>query len=137
MIYAFALAVIVPLAFWGIDVLIKILGNISIDDAGSDLCLFAITFNATTLFQTATSSILLTPQPSYEYIQYFIPLFSILLITSIFFYLFSLIIISRSRRQNYPAFILILRQLSWKETLTVIFGFISSSTGIGMYVYYT
>jgi hypothetical protein len=96
-------AIAVPILFWMLDTLIKVLGSFSVEDVGCDLCLIGITFNATTLLNSRFSQVAL-----------------LALAASFVFYVFSLAVVSPSRRNTWPKAIAWFRSL--RNRANVIIG---------------
>lgn len=119
MIIALALGVFIPVLFWFFDFIIKLLGNISTDDIGADLCLFAISFNFSTLFVSFVGTSLNIVSQGYVAVAL------IALLISLIIYIFILLIITPRRSKKYPAVIQSLRNSSNKKTITVVIGFVT------------
>lgn len=134
MIVALALAIFIPLAFWLLDVLIKVLGAFKTDDVGSDLCLFGVSFNGSTLLTSAMSSSWAGASVSEDLTRFLSALTAGSLIVSLLMYVFSMILISPSRRRTFPRAISWLRSRSWVVSFTVFLGFITIAIEIGLYV---
>ncbi|HEX8131065.1 MAG TPA: hypothetical protein VF527_18335 [Pyrinomonadaceae bacterium] len=125
------LAIIIPLAFWLFDILAKVLGALSTEDVGADLCLVGISFNATTLLTSLFYSGSLTEADA----KRLTAIYSATLIVSLVLYIFSLILIAPTGR-SYPALFQWLRGKSWKVALTVVLGFIALSVEVAIFVNY-
>jgi hypothetical protein len=120
------LAVLIPLAFWLFDIFAKILGALSTEDVGADLCLVGVSFNGTTLLATLFNSGILTGDDA----KRLTVIYTTTLVVSLILYVFSLILIAPASGRPYPALIAWLRGRSWKVTLTVVLGFIALSIEI-------
>ena len=125
-------AVFVPLSFWLFDTLVKLLGSVSIEDVGADLCLFSVSFNATTLLGALAQAAAQRPPAAREEIA---ALASVALVTSLLLYVLSVLIIAPAGSQPLPKILMWLKSLSWKISLTVAFGFISTGVEVGVYVW--
>jgi|SRR5215213_3001802 len=134
MIVALTLGIFIPLAFWLFDTLVKVLGSISTDDIGADLCLFGVSFNVTTLLISSISSELRTGNGNENSVKQLVAIASLALMISLIFYVFSLLLIAPSRRKSYPNFIRSLRANPNKVTITVIIGFAMVLTQTIIYV---
>jgi hypothetical protein len=117
MILALTLGIVIPLLFWLFDTLVKVYGSISIDDIGADLCLFAISFNVTTIFISSVGSSLGAGREGYATVA------ALALIVSLIFYIFTLSIIAPGRRKKFPNIIRVLRNNPNKVAITVGIGF--------------
>lgn len=134
MIVAITLAIFIPLAFWLFDFFIKVLGAFKTDDVGADLCLFGVSFNGSTLLTSAMSSSWAGASASEDLTRCLSALTGGSFAVSLLLYVFSMILISPSRRRGFPAAINWLRGRSWVVPLTVFLGFITLVIEIGLYV---
>ena len=134
MIVAVTLAILIPLAFWLLDVFVKVLGAFSTDDVGADLCLFGVSFNGSTLLTAAMSSRYAGAAAASDSAAFLSALTGASLILSMILYVFSMILISPSRPRTFPVAIAWLRARSWRVSLTVFLGFITLAIEIGLYV---
>lgn len=134
MLAALTLGIFIPLAFWLFDTLVKVLGSISTDDIGADLCLFGVSFNVTTLLISSISTGLGAGKGDENSVEHLVAIASLALVVSLIFYVFSLLLIAPSRRKSYPSFIRSLRANPYKVTITVTIGFAMILTQTIIYV---
>jgi|GEM_PF-6187246 glucan phosphoethanolaminetransferase (alkaline phosphatase superfamily) len=128
MIFALILGILIPLLFWLFDTLIKVYGSIPVDDIGADLCLFAVSFNITTIFISSVSSSLGEIGEGYATIA------ALALIVSLILYVFTLTIIAPGKRKKYPSLIQKLRINPNRVFITVVIGFTIVFTQTMIYV---
>jgi hypothetical protein len=124
MILAIALGIVIPLLFWLFDTLVKVYGSIPVDDIGADLCLFAISFNVTTM----VGSSLGMGREGYATIA------ALALVVSLILYIFTLSIIAPRRRKKFPGVIQMFRNKPNRITITVIIGFTTVLVQTTIYV---
>jgi hypothetical protein len=119
MVSELAIALLIPLAFWVFEVLIKVLGDFSLDDVGADLCLFGVSFNGSAMLAAAVST------------RAYAASAGAILVGSLLLYIFSMILVS-PRRFPYPA-VRWLQTRTWKVSMTVFLGFTALVAEITLY----
>jgi hypothetical protein len=124
------LAVAIPLLFWVLDSLIKVLGQVSIEDVGADLCLFGVSFNVTTLL---TRAFKFTTQGRAEDVQWFTLVFALVLGASLILYVFAILLLTPTSHVI-PAPISWLRGKTWKVKFTSFVGALALSGEIIIYL---
>ena len=125
-------AVFVPLSFWLFDTLVKLLGSISIDDVGADLCLFAISFNATTLLTALAESAANASSLARDQLVAFT---SIALVVSLLLYVTSVLVIAPPGSNTLPPPFPWIKSRPWKVAFTVALGFVAVAVEVGVYVW--
>jgi hypothetical protein len=118
MMSAIALAILIPLAFWAFEVLVKVLGEFPVDDIGADLCLFGVSFNGSTMLAAAVSA---RAYPAAS---------GGIFVVSLLLYMFAMILVSP---KNFP-YPLIQWLRPWKVGLTVSLGFAALFVEIILYI---
>ena len=131
-----ALAIFIPLGFWALDFLAKVLGSLPVDDVGTDLCLFALSFSATTLLVSSTSRAFRLGVNNEAIVQVLIVIALIAMVLSFLLYMFALILIKPSRARLRPLWIQRLREKpqDWKVNLTVGLGLFTLIMQITLYI---
>lgn len=136
-LFRLMLAFLIPVLFWMFDAIAKLLGSISIEDIGADLCLFGVSFNVTTLLISTTSTLLRSKDNTPDASDSIVVIALLALVVSLILYVFSLLLIAPTPQLSYPQWIsrLIQRPQSWRVTLTIRIGIISSITQLAVYAF--